>query len=211
MPGLKKYPLYNEPDFQRSSYSNKGQLLGVVLDIVLRDATDNRASPRRSSAKTGNEQYAQQGRFYGGQRGSSCRDGRSAADGALRRKIRGSPIFLTEYVAWHAKFHLPPGLLARPPAEERGQKRAAFGFGLSRNRGGSGGFISDLDSDSAAAGPAFTKATCSTRSMAPRCRAIPVRWLRGHQPGDSVSARTHRGGVENNVSFALTEETGTRL
>ena len=40
---LDKYPLYNRPEFS-ISYYNKGQLLGVALDILIRDPTDNRAS-----------------------------------------------------------------------------------------------------------------------------------------------------------------------
>ena len=38
-----KYALYDRPEFS-ISYYNKGQLLGVGLDLVIRDATDNRAS-----------------------------------------------------------------------------------------------------------------------------------------------------------------------
>ena len=38
---FEKYPLYNEPGYS-VSYYNKGQLLGVGLDILIRDATDNR-------------------------------------------------------------------------------------------------------------------------------------------------------------------------
>jgi len=40
---LEKYPLYRRTDFS-ISYYNKGQLVGVLLDILLRDQTDNRAS-----------------------------------------------------------------------------------------------------------------------------------------------------------------------
>ena len=40
---LEKYPLYRRTDLS-ISYYNKGQLVGVLLDILLRDQTDNRAS-----------------------------------------------------------------------------------------------------------------------------------------------------------------------
>ena len=40
---LEKYPLYRRPDLS-ISYYNKGQLVGVLLDILLRDQTNNRAS-----------------------------------------------------------------------------------------------------------------------------------------------------------------------
>src|SRR6202043_3073297 len=57
-----KYPLYDRPDFS-ISYYNKGQLLGVALDILIRDATDNRASLDDVMRRL-NQQYAQRGRFY---------------------------------------------------------------------------------------------------------------------------------------------------
>ena len=40
---LEKYDAYNAPD-RSISYYNKGQLLGVLLDLTIRDATDNRKS-----------------------------------------------------------------------------------------------------------------------------------------------------------------------
>jgi len=40
---LEKYDTYNAPE-RSVSYYNKGQILGVLLDLVIRDATDNRKS-----------------------------------------------------------------------------------------------------------------------------------------------------------------------
>jgi predicted metalloprotease with PDZ domain len=57
-----KYALYNRPEFS-VSYYNKGQLLGLGLDLVIRDATDNRASLDDVMRRL-NRQYAQRGRFY---------------------------------------------------------------------------------------------------------------------------------------------------
>jgi predicted metalloprotease with PDZ domain len=59
---LKKYSLYNEPGYS-VSYYNKGQLLGIGLDIVIRDTTDNRASLDDVMRKM-NQDYAEKGRFY---------------------------------------------------------------------------------------------------------------------------------------------------
>jgi predicted metalloprotease with PDZ domain len=59
---FEKYTLYNRPEFS-VSYYNKGQLLGVGLDLVIRDATDNRASLDDVMRRL-NQQYAQRGRFY---------------------------------------------------------------------------------------------------------------------------------------------------
>ena len=57
-----KYALYGRPEFS-ISYYNKGQLLGVGLDLVIRDATDNRASLDDVMRRL-NQDYAQRGRFY---------------------------------------------------------------------------------------------------------------------------------------------------
>ena len=59
---LDKYSLYNRPEFS-ISYYNKGQLLGVALDILIRDATDNRASLDDVMRRM-NREYAERGRFY---------------------------------------------------------------------------------------------------------------------------------------------------
>ena len=57
-----KYALYNRPEFS-ISYYNKGQLLGVALDILIRDATDNRASLDDVMRRM-NQEYAERGRYY---------------------------------------------------------------------------------------------------------------------------------------------------
>ncbi len=64
---LEKYDAYNAPN-RSISYYNKGQLLGVLLDLTIRDATDNRKSLddvlRRLYAG-----YAQRHTFYNGSEG----------------------------------------------------------------------------------------------------------------------------------------------
>ena len=59
---FEKYDLYNKPEFSISYYT-KGQLLGVALDITIRDATDNQVSLDDVLRRL-NGQYAQKGRFY---------------------------------------------------------------------------------------------------------------------------------------------------
>jgi predicted metalloprotease with PDZ domain len=75
---FEKYALYNGPQFS-ISYYNKGQLLGVGLDLVIRDATDNRAS-LDDVMRYLNQQYAHQGRFYPDSRGI-----RMAAEDVIRQ------------------------------------------------------------------------------------------------------------------------------
>jgi predicted metalloprotease with PDZ domain len=72
-----KYPLYERSEYS-ISYYNKGQLLGVGLDLVIREATDNRASLDDVLRKL-NQQYARRGRFYPDSAGI-----RAAAEEVLR-------------------------------------------------------------------------------------------------------------------------------
>jgi predicted metalloprotease with PDZ domain len=59
---LEKYPYYNL-SARSISYYNKGELLGVVLDLKMREATDNRIS-LGDVFHWMNEHYAKQGKFF---------------------------------------------------------------------------------------------------------------------------------------------------
>jgi predicted metalloprotease with PDZ domain len=59
---LEKYDDYRQPD-RSISYYNKGQLVGVLLDLAIRDATDNHKSLDDVMRRM-NDVYAKQGRFY---------------------------------------------------------------------------------------------------------------------------------------------------
>ena len=76
---LEKYPLYVRPE-ESISYYNKGQLLGILLDILIRDTTDNRAS-LDDVLRALNEEFAQRGRFY-----NESDDLRAVAEDVIRRK-----------------------------------------------------------------------------------------------------------------------------
>ena len=59
---LEKYPYYNLPT-RSISYYNKGELLGVLLDLKMRDSTDDRTSLEDLFSWM-NDRYAKQGRFF---------------------------------------------------------------------------------------------------------------------------------------------------
>jgi predicted metalloprotease with PDZ domain len=61
---LEKYDGYNRPH-RSISYYNKGQILGVMLDLSIRDATDNHRS-LDDVLRLMNTKFAQQGRYYNG-------------------------------------------------------------------------------------------------------------------------------------------------
>jgi predicted metalloprotease with PDZ domain len=60
---LEKYPRYDLPE-RSISYYNKGELLGVLLDLAMRDASHDQAS-LRDLFRAMNDHYAKQGRFFG--------------------------------------------------------------------------------------------------------------------------------------------------
>jgi predicted metalloprotease with PDZ domain len=59
---FEKYDDYNLPG-RSISYYNKGQILGVMLDLAIRDATDNHKSLDDVMRRM-NEEYAKAGRYY---------------------------------------------------------------------------------------------------------------------------------------------------
>jgi predicted metalloprotease with PDZ domain len=59
---LEKYPAYASPE-RSISYYNKGELLGVVLDLAMRDASHGTAC-LRDVLRWMNREYAQQGKFF---------------------------------------------------------------------------------------------------------------------------------------------------
>jgi len=110
---LEKYPAYGLPE-RSISYYNKGELLGVLLDLTLRRASDDRAS-LRELFRWMNEHYAKQGRFFDDSEGV-----RRAAESVSRADLSD---FFARYVRgldeipWD-DFFAPVGLhLARSEVE----------------------------------------------------------------------------------------------
>src|SRR5258707_9233854 len=86
---LEKYPLYNRPQ-ESVSYFAKGQVLGVLLDILIRDRTDNEKS-LDDVLRAMNNVFARQSKPY-----------RDSLDGRLTaEKVAGGSFgeFFSKYVA----------------------------------------------------------------------------------------------------------------
>lgn len=88
---LEKYDAYDSPD-RSISYYNKGQILGVMLDLAIRDATDNRKS-LDDVLRRMNQEYARAGKFYDDSNGIRAvveeLSGKSFAD-FFRRYVSGT-------------------------------------------------------------------------------------------------------------------------
>ncbi len=84
-----KYPFYGQPE-RSISYYNKGELLGILLDLAVRDATANRKS-LRDVFHWLNDNYAKKGKFFPDSAGIE-QASETVCSCALKQ-------FFTEYVA----------------------------------------------------------------------------------------------------------------
>jgi predicted metalloprotease with PDZ domain len=202
-----KYPLYDRPDFS-ISYYNKGQLLGVALDILIRDATDNRASLDDVMRRL-NQQYAQRGRFYPDSAGIE-----EAVEEVVRTANAGSanpaasdfPGFFKRYVSGTDEMPFADLLsLAGFALKTEGGKRAALGFAVGRDSAGTA-LVTDLDLSSAAARIGVREGDVIVSLDGADLPRNVERWLRGRSPGEMVRMRIRRGGRESEMVFALGSE-----
>ena len=200
-----KYPLYERPDFS-ISYYNKGQLLGVALDILIRDATDNRAS-LDDVLRRMNQQYAQRGRFYADNAG---------IEEAVEEVVRGaatSTSGATDFAAFFKRYvsgtdEMPfADLLSRAGFALRteGEKRAALGFSVERDSAGAL-IVADLDLSSAAAQAGLRPGDAIVSIDGAELPRNLERWLRAQSPGQTVRFRIRRNARENEIAFPLGQQ-----
>jgi len=138
---LEKYPLYNRPQ-NSVSYYTKGQVLGVLLDILIRDRTGDERS-LDDVLRSMNTEFAKQGKTY-----------RESLDVRLTaEKIAGGSFeeFFRKYVA--SAEPLPyQQVLALAGLELRSieHKRPSLGFSAERDGGGPL-VVETIDAEGAAA------------------------------------------------------------
>lgn len=200
---LEKYPLYDSAPFS-VSYYNIGQLLGVALDISIRDATDNRASLDDVLRRL-NRDYAQQGRFYPESAGIQ-----KAVEDVVREAKPNAKFdagdFFKRYIA--GTNDLPfADLLSRAglALKTKGQPLATLGFEVSRGDSGAA-LVSDVDYQSAAAQAGVRDGDALVQVDGGDVPRNLGRWLRSHQPGDIVHVSIRRGDSTSDAAFALGEE-----
>ncbi len=195
-----KYPLYNRPE-ESVSYYTKGQIVGAMLDILIRDTTDNRAS-LDDVMRTLNVEYAQRGRFY-----NDSEDIRAVAEGVIRKTSPSASGSLTDFFKRYvsgadelpfADFLGRAGLTIR----DTGQRRAAFGFAINREGNGAATVGSvEMGSDAQEAGLKNGDIVLALNGeVVPR---VPDRWLRDHQPGERLTVKVRRSGQEMDFSIPL--------
>lgn len=192
---LEKYPLYNQADHSVSYYT-KGQVLGDLLDILIRDRTDNEKS-LDDVMRMMNSEFAKKGKPY-----RDSLDVRWAAE-----KVTGGSFesFFEKYVAGTEPFPYQEILgLAGLQLQVIEHKRAALGF--SAERDSSRMLIVqrvEADSPAAAAGLLVRDTIVNWNGGEPPRSA--ERAARDLKVGDTLHLRVRRDDKLVNVDFKLDE------
>ena len=190
---LEKYPYYNGADFSVSYYT-KGQVLGDLLDILIRDRTNNQKSLDDVLRKL-NDDFARQGKFY-----RDSLDIRLAAEAVAGGSFAD---FFASYVERaepfpYAEILGKAGLLL----QKQEITRAELGFALERKFGGEA-VVASVASGSTAERAGLH---AGDEVEAWNGENIPRRaegWLRTRKPGDILRLKIRRNEQSSELSFAL--------
>jgi predicted metalloprotease with PDZ domain len=192
---LDKYALYNEP--QRSvSYYTKGQVLGLLLDILIRERTDNQRS-LDDVLRAMNENFAKAGKFY-----------RDSLDVRLTaEKIAGSSFedFFAKYVSGAET--LPYGDVFEKAGlglEKRDTSRATLGFSLQHEPNGPW-TVASVETGSNAEKSGLQVGDEIIRWNNGETPHRPERWASQQKPGEIIHLRIRRAEKEQAVEIRLGE------
>jgi predicted metalloprotease with PDZ domain len=192
---LDKYALYNQP--QRSvSYYTKGQILGVLLDIVMREQTDNQRS-LDDLLRAMNQDFAKAGRFY-----------RDSLDVRLTaEKIAGASLedFFAKYVSDaqplpYADLFAKAGLAL----QKRDISRTTLGFSLQREPNGPW-TVASVEPGGNAEKAGLQSGDEIVRWNNGDVPRRPERWAYQQKPGEVVHLRIRRTEKEQTMDIRLGE------
>jgi len=194
---LEKYVLYTQPE-RSVSYYTKGQLLGVLLDIVIRDRTDNQKS-LDDVMREMNVDFAKEGKFY-----RDSLDIRLAAE-----KVAGGSLsdFFAKYVS--GSDPLPyQQVLALTGLELRTHEivRPVLGFAAERQANGPL-VVQAIAAEYAARNTALRTGDEILRWNNGEPPRRPEKWANSQKPGDPLVLHIRHAGEqkEEDVTFPLGE------
>ncbi len=178
---FEKYPLYTRPE-ESISYYNKGQIVGVLLDIIIRDRTDNRAG-MDDVFRALNEEYAKAGKFY--QESDALR---AVMEEVIRKKdpwrdCRACPIFLSAIFRGTDEIPYADYLaLAGLDLRDTSQRRAALRFHRHAVTTRPARRLHPWIASSAASDAGLKEGDVLLQLNGEPFPRVPERWLREHQP-----------------------------
>jgi len=192
---LEKYALYNQPQ-SSVSYYTKGQILGFLLDIVIRDRTDNQRS-LDDLLREMNTDFAREGKYY-----------HDSLDIRLEsEKLTGGSLadFFDNYVGGvdplpYQSVLLRAGLELRPHESVH----ATLGFLPQREPAGPWTVIA-VDADSLAAKAGLQVGDEIVRWNNADVPRHPERWATQQRPGDLLRLRVRHSEREQTVDVRLGE------
>jgi predicted metalloprotease with PDZ domain len=192
---LEKYPLYNQPEYSVSYYT-KGQVLGDLLDIVIRDRTENEKS-LDDVMRAMNTNFAKQGKTY-----------RDSLDVRLTtEKIAGSSFeeFFQKYVAGTEPFPYEKVLaLAGLELRTVEQRRPTMGFFSERDASGSL-IVSAVDQEGLAARAGLHPGDVILNWNGGEAPRRLDRWLHEQKVGDLIRLWVRRENKTTSLEFPLGE------
>ena len=192
---LEKYPWYNGPDFSVSYYT-KGQILGVLLDILIRDKTNN-AKSLDDVMRLMNDEFAKKNKPY---------DDNADIEASIEKVARTSfTDFFCKYVAGTEP--LPyAAVLRRAGLEFRGTSVARATTGFDADRGtGIGMTVREVDSGSAAWVAGLRPGDTIVQWNAGNPPRSVAGWTRRRKPGETLRLVILRSGRQSELEFALGE------
>jgi predicted metalloprotease with PDZ domain len=196
---LEKYPLYNRPQ-ESVSYYAKGQVLGVLLDILIRDRTNNEKS-LDDVLRAMNNEFAKQDKPY-----------RDSLDVRLTaERVAGGSFedFFSKYVS-HAEPLPYSRILSLAGLDLRTAQRKRPVMGFFTERGASGEIIvRNVDPESAAAQAGLRSGDAILSWNGSEAPRNPERWVYSQKAGNVVHLQVRRDDREISIDFRIGEASET--
>ncbi len=190
---LEKYSDYNQPE-RSISYYNKGQILGDLLDLAIRDTTDNHRS-LDDVLRMMYKDFAERGRYY-----DDSADIRASVEHVTGKSFAE---FFRRYVSGVDEIPYDQYLdVAGLRLKETERNEAELGFSVSRAPGG-GWIVSRVPVGAAAQKGGIVEGDEILLVDGKSPSWNQEYWLRGHSPGDTVTLHIRRAGREQNVTIML--------